>query len=143
MKTIEIATVIRPLSEYADDLGDEALILTVDAEPIAALVSLKGIDRESLALSTSLEFMALIGQARREVAEGRTISLEEMRRAVLEEWTGITGSWVETPGVGHGDLSQARTRTDARAAGRRRGDPRPQSYAGTSRRGGERPRIGA
>lgn len=39
--------------------------------------------RESLALSTNAEFLAIIASARAECAAGRTISLEAMKRAVL------------------------------------------------------------
>jgi hypothetical protein len=47
---------------------------------VAALVSLKNVDPESLALSTSPEFLRLIQAAREEIADGDFISLEEMKR---------------------------------------------------------------
>ncbi|MGH9835428.1 MAG: hypothetical protein ACREBD_03795 [Blastocatellia bacterium] len=85
MRTIEISTASRPLSAYADELGEEAIVLTSNNEPIAAIVSLKNVDRESLALSFSPEFMAIIEQARAECRAGKTLSLEEMKRAVLDD----------------------------------------------------------
>jgi PHD/YefM family antitoxin component YafN of YafNO toxin-antitoxin module len=85
MRTIEISTASRPLSAYADELDQDVIILTSNNEPIAAIVSLKNIDRESLALSLNPEFMAIIEQARAECRAGKTLSLEEMKRAVLEE----------------------------------------------------------
>ncbi len=84
MITIEISTASRPLSAYADELGEETIVLTSNDEPIAAIVSLKNVDRESLALSLNPEFMAIIEQARAECRAGKTLSLEEMKRAVLD-----------------------------------------------------------
>jgi len=49
----------------------------------AALVSLKNVDRESLALSHHPEFLELIAQSRADFAAGRKLSLGEMRRPVL------------------------------------------------------------
>lgn len=50
--------------------------------PLAALVPLKNVDRESLALSTHPEFLKLIGRARKEFALGKVVSLDEMRSRV-------------------------------------------------------------
>lgn len=84
MRTIEISTASRPLSAYADELGEETIVLTSNDEPIVAIVSLKNVDRESLALSLNPEFMAIIEQARAECRAGKTLSLEEMKRTVLD-----------------------------------------------------------
>ena len=46
---------------------------------MAALVSLKGLDRESVALSTSPAFLEVIAGARREIRRGETVSLDEMK----------------------------------------------------------------
>ena len=51
MKTIELSTATRPLAEYAGEIGDEMVVLTNHSKPVAAIVSLKHIDSESLALS--------------------------------------------------------------------------------------------
>lgn len=83
MKTIEISAALKPLSEYADELDDDIVVLTSGNRPIAALVPLKNVDRESWALSTNDDFLELIEQARTEFQEGKTISFEEMKRAVL------------------------------------------------------------
>jgi len=63
-----------------DELDDEPIILLVEDKPVAALVSLRNVDPESLALSTSPEFLRLIQEAREEIEDGDFISLEEMRR---------------------------------------------------------------
>jgi antitoxin (DNA-binding transcriptional repressor) of toxin-antitoxin stability system len=84
MKTIELSEASKPLSEYADAVDEEIIVLTSKKKPIAALVSLKHVDRESLALSTSPEFMAIIEAAREEFRAGKKLSLEAMKREVLE-----------------------------------------------------------
>lgn len=49
----------------------------------AVIVSLKHLDSEALALSTNAEFMEIIEQARREIADGQIVSLDEMKRGLL------------------------------------------------------------
>jgi len=79
MKTIEIDKTNGSLSSYADDLGEgEVLILTRDDQPVAAVVSLKNVDAESLALSTNLDFLRIVERSRDDVKAGRTSSLEEV-----------------------------------------------------------------
>ena len=78
MKTIEISTASRPLAAYAREL-DDFLVLTSNNKPVAAIVSLKNIDPESLALSTNAEFLELIEQARLECAASQTISLSALK----------------------------------------------------------------
>jgi hypothetical protein len=84
VKTIDIAAASKPLSQYAEELGDEVIVLVADQTPFAALVSLKKVDRESLVLSTSPEFLAIIEDARREFREGKKLSYEAMKQAVAE-----------------------------------------------------------
>jgi PHD/YefM family antitoxin component YafN of YafNO toxin-antitoxin module len=79
MRSIEISTASKTLAEYASDLDDDFVVLTSNSKPVAAIVSLKNIDPESLALSTNAEFLEIIDQARREVAAGKTISMEGMK----------------------------------------------------------------
>lgn len=81
MKTIKLSQASRPLAEYAADLGNEIVVLTEGNKPVAAIVPLKETDRESLALSGHPEFLELIERSRAEFREGRTLSLEEMKRA--------------------------------------------------------------
>lgn len=83
MKRINLSSADRPLAEYAADLGDEIVLLTKRNRAVAAIVPLKNVDRESLALSHHPEFLELIAQSRAEFAAGRKLSLDEMRRSVL------------------------------------------------------------
>jgi hypothetical protein len=48
--------------------------------PVAALVSLRKVDRESLALSTNPQFLKIIEAARKEVRAGKTTSLEALEK---------------------------------------------------------------
>jgi hypothetical protein len=81
MRTIDLSTATKTLAEYASELEDGIVVLTAANKPVAAIVSLKNVDRESLALSTNPIFMEIIQQARQEVAEGKTLSLEEVKAA--------------------------------------------------------------
>ena len=83
MKTIQLSNASRPLAEYARELKDEILVVRDPRGPIAAVVPLKGVDRESLALSAHPEFLDLIARSRAQFAAGQTLTLEEMKRAVL------------------------------------------------------------
>ena len=83
MKTIQLSNASRPLADYARELEDEILVVTDPTGPIAAVVPLKAVDRESLALSTHPEFLNLIARSRAQFAAGQTLTLEEMKRAVL------------------------------------------------------------
>jgi len=83
VKRINLSSADRPLAEYAADLRDEIILLTKRNRAVAAIVPLKNVDRESLALSHHPEFLELIAQSRAEFAAGRKLSLDEMRRSVL------------------------------------------------------------
>jgi antitoxin (DNA-binding transcriptional repressor) of toxin-antitoxin stability system len=87
MKTIKLASASRSLAEYAKELDDQIVIITERNKPVAAVVPLKNVDRESLALSSHPEFMEIITKSRRQFAAGKTLSLEEMKKAVLPRRT--------------------------------------------------------
>lgn len=84
MKTIEISTASQPLSTYANEFREETIVLTLNGEAVALVVCLKDSDSESLSLSTNPKFLEIIEKAREEFRTGKTLSLEEMKRAVLE-----------------------------------------------------------
>ena len=83
MKTIEISTASKSLAEYAEELNGDIVVLTSGNKPVAALVPLKDIDRESWSLSNNKVFLDLIEQARTEFRDGKTLSFEQMKRSVL------------------------------------------------------------
>ena len=80
MKTLEMAEAMAPLAEYAQDISEDPVILTIGGKPVAALVAIENADLETVTLSTHPQFLALIERSRkRRQAEGG-ISAEEMRR---------------------------------------------------------------
>jgi len=83
MKTIKLARASRSLAEYAKELDEQIVLVTERNRPVAAVVPLKNVDRESLALSSHPEFLNIIAKSRRQFAAGKTLSLEEMKKAVL------------------------------------------------------------
>lgn len=79
MKTIKLSQASRSLAEYAADLGDEIVILTQRNRMVAAIVPLKKIDRESVALSGHPEFLRIIERSRADFRSGRVMTLEAMK----------------------------------------------------------------
>lgn len=80
MKTIEVHQATAPLAEYAKHMDEEPIILTVDGQPVAALVSIQNVDLETIKLSTDPQFIALIERSREQQAQEGGISGDEMRR---------------------------------------------------------------
>ena len=85
MRTIQLSNASRPLAEYARELKEDILVIKDANLPVAAIVSLKAVDRESLALSAHPEFLDLIARSRAQFAAGQTLTLDEMKRAVLPQ----------------------------------------------------------
>ena len=78
MKAMKLPKEIQSLLGVAESVKEETLVFTEKKRPVAALVSLRKVDRESLALSTNPEFLKIIETARKEVRAGKTISLEAL-----------------------------------------------------------------
>jgi antitoxin (DNA-binding transcriptional repressor) of toxin-antitoxin stability system len=74
------------------ELGEDIVVVTERNRPVAAIVPLKHVDRESLALRTHPEFLDLIARARREFAAGKTPSFEEMKKR-CPLWAWPTSGW--------------------------------------------------
>lgn len=80
MKTLEVRRATAPLADYVRRASKGAVILTVNGKPVAALVSIKKADLETVGLGTHPDFLALIERSRaRQRAEGG-ISADDMRR---------------------------------------------------------------
>ncbi len=79
MKTLELNKAVKPLAEYAAQVKGGPVLVTRRGKPLAAVISMDGIDRESLALSTNPRFLAIIEKSRASLSQG-TIPLEEMYR---------------------------------------------------------------
>ena len=84
MRTIEISTASKPLCDYANELDDEIIVLTSNERPVAAIVSLRNVDKEALSLSLNPEFIEIINKAREDFDTGRNLSFDEMKQAVSE-----------------------------------------------------------
>lgn len=80
MKAIQLPKELQPFVDFVEAGGEEPLVFTEKKRPVAMLVSLKKVDRESLALSTSPEFLSVIAAARQEIREKKTVSLEEVEK---------------------------------------------------------------
>jgi PHD/YefM family antitoxin component YafN of YafNO toxin-antitoxin module len=80
MKAMKLPKELQSFLEAAETSREETLVFTEKKRPVAALVSLRRVDRESLALSTNPEFLKIIDTARREIRAGKTTSLEALER---------------------------------------------------------------
>ena len=80
MKTIRMPKELQPLLKVAEASEQDTVVFTDKKRPVAALVSLRKVDRESLALSTNPQFQRIIETARNEIRAGRSISLEALER---------------------------------------------------------------
>jgi hypothetical protein len=80
MKAMKLPKEIQSFLDVAEAAEEEMLVFTKKKRPVAALVSLRKVDRESLALSTNPQFLNIIESARKEVRSGKTISLEALQK---------------------------------------------------------------
>jgi antitoxin (DNA-binding transcriptional repressor) of toxin-antitoxin stability system len=80
LATIEINEAAAALADYARRAGTEPVILTEGGKPLAALVSLEGVDAETLALATSPRFMAIVQESRESLRAEGGLSSDDVRR---------------------------------------------------------------
>ena len=80
MKAMKLPKEIQSFLDVAETAKEETLVFTKKKRPVAALVSLRRVDRESLALSTNPQFLRIIESARKEVRAGKTISIEALQK---------------------------------------------------------------
>ena len=86
MNTIELVQATASLAEYAKNVSQGPLIVTVKGRPTAALVAIENADAETVTLSTNPQFIALIDRSRvRPAAEGGISSAEMRRRLGLKK----------------------------------------------------------
>lgn len=76
MRTVEVSG---DLERYTRGLRKRPLVFTRNGKPIAALVTLEGIDPESAALSMSPDFMKIIQRSRQSLRTRGGLTLEEVR----------------------------------------------------------------
>ena len=80
MKAMKLPKELQSFLDVAETAKEETLVFTEKKRPVAALVSLRKVDRESLALSTNPEFLRIIEAARKEIRAGKTTSLEALEK---------------------------------------------------------------
>ena len=80
MKSIQLPKQVAPFLAVAESAETETLLFTERKRPVAALVSLRNVDREALALSTNPQFLRIIDRARKEIRAGKAKSLESVER---------------------------------------------------------------
>ena len=80
MKAMKLPKELQSFLEVAEAAEQEMLVFTKKKRPVAALISLRKVDRESLALSTNPQFLRIIETARKEVQAGKTTSLEALEK---------------------------------------------------------------
>ena len=80
MKAMKLPKEIQFLLGVAESAKEETLVFTEKKRPVAALVSLRKVDRESLALSTNPEFLKIIETARKEIRAGKTIAVDALEK---------------------------------------------------------------
>jgi prevent-host-death family protein len=85
LKTIEISTASKPLSEYIEEFEDGDILLTSHHRPIAVIIPVTESDKEAISLGSNPDFIEIIENARAEFRAGKTISLEDMKHEVLED----------------------------------------------------------
>ena len=85
MKTLELQDASKPLADYAVKLGSDSIVITSNQQPVAALVPLKGAERESFALSLHPAFRRIIRRARAEAKQGKVFSLKQIKAELLTE----------------------------------------------------------
>lgn len=85
MKAMKLPKELQQFLKVAETVEEETLVFTKKKRPVAALVSLRRVDRESLALSTDPQFLRIIEKSRKEVRAGKTTSLEALERKFAVE----------------------------------------------------------
>lgn len=80
MKKISAEKATHSLADYARKLNGAALVVTEDGKPIAALVPIKDMDMETLAVGTSPQFLEIIERSRRRQEAEGSIGSEQLRR---------------------------------------------------------------
>lgn len=80
MKTIDVADAKASLTQYATTALKETVIVTKNGKPMAAVISLKGADWETVRLGLSSKFMAIIERARDRRKKEGGFSTAQLRR---------------------------------------------------------------
>ncbi len=80
MTKVEFKKTSGPLSEYAEKARKDPVIVIKRGKPFAAVIPLRNADEETIALSMSRKFVAIIERSRNRVKKQGAISASELRR---------------------------------------------------------------
>jgi hypothetical protein len=80
MKTLEISEAAASLAEHARCADKQPIVLTLNGQPLAALVGLDSIDFETLTVGNNAKFLSLIERSRSRYKTEGGIPADEMRR---------------------------------------------------------------
>ena len=82
MKTMEVPSGQKQLQAAIRKGEEETIVFTRRGKPVAAVVPMKGVDAESLRLSTSKKFLNILRRSFRQLDSGKGVSLAEMKKRV-------------------------------------------------------------
>lgn len=89
MKSVELADAAEWLAELAQEPGKAPVIVTDHGRPLAAILPLEGMDWETVTVSTSPAFRAVMERARaRRKTEGGIAHEELLRRLGMDAKSG-------------------------------------------------------
>ncbi len=77
----------KPLTDFVRSVDDGSVLLTVRGRPVAALVSVRDADAESLTLSVNPKFLAILERSRRRHETEGGIAPDETRRRLVFRFT--------------------------------------------------------
>jgi len=80
MKTVDISEATGSLSDYAREIRRGPVVVTRRGRPLAVVVPVRGLDLETLSLSTNADFIALVERSRGSYRATGGVSLDEVRR---------------------------------------------------------------
>ncbi len=80
MMVLDVSEATASLGKFAKEMQHDPVVVTIDGQPVAALVPISGMDLETLAVGTSPKFLDIIERSRRRHEAEGGISSEEMRR---------------------------------------------------------------
>lgn len=80
MTRVELKKATAPLSEYAEKARKDPVIVLRKGKPFAAVVSIRNVDEETLALGTNRKFLKIIKRSRARVKKEGAVPAAELRR---------------------------------------------------------------
>ena len=80
MRKVEFKNASQPLSEYATKARKAPVVVYKRGRPFAAVIPLRNVDEETLALSTNRKFLKIIDRSRARVKREGAISAGKLRR---------------------------------------------------------------